>query len=184
VNPAGVGARPGPPPKQSAPTLGQVTNIRALTAADWPAVRAIYAEGIATGNATFETEPPSWAGWDAAKLPDHRFVAVDGGIVLGWAAVSPTSGRCVYAGVVENSVYVGAGARGRGVGRALLDALIDSTEAAGIWTIETGIFPENAASLALHKAVGFREVGIRERLGRLHGRWRDVVFLERRSTVV
>jgi len=161
-----------------------VPNIRDLTAADWRAVRAIYAEGIATGNATFETEPPTWAGWDAAKLPGHRFVAVDGGTVLGWAAVSPTSSRCVYAGVVENSVYVGAAARGRGVGRALLEALIRSTEEAGIWTIETGIFPENTASLALHMAVGFREVGIRERLGRLHGRWRDVVFLERRSAIV
>jgi L-amino acid N-acyltransferase YncA len=184
VRPAGVRAPSGPPPEHSPPTLGQVPNIRALTAADWPAVREIYAEGIATGNATFETEPPSWAGWDAGKLPDHRFVAVDGGTVLGWTAVSPTSSRRVYAGVVENSIFVTAAARGRGVGRVLLAALIDSTERAGVWTIQSGIFPENAASLALHRALGFREVGVRERLGQLHGRWRDVVFLERRSKAI
>jgi L-amino acid N-acyltransferase YncA len=164
------------------PALGSVgVEIRAMTAADWPAVAAIYAEGIATGDATFETAVPTWAAFDAGKLPAHRLVAADGDTVLGWAAVSPVSARPVYAGVVENSVYVAAAARGRGVGRALLQALVDATERAGIWTIQTGIFPENTASLALHRAAGFREVGRRDRLARLHGTWRDVTFLERRS---
>jgi phosphinothricin acetyltransferase len=159
--------------------------IRSMTAADWPAVAAVYAAGIATGDATFETEIPSWARWDAGHLPGHRLVAVDGGAVLGWAAVSPVSDRCAYAGVVEDSIYLAEAARGRGVGRALLTALVTSTERAGIWTVQTGIFPENAASLALHRAVGFRDVGVRERLGRMpDGRWRDVVLLERRSRVV
>jgi L-amino acid N-acyltransferase YncA len=158
--------------------------IRELTAADWPAVAAIYAAGIATGDATFETEVPSWERWDADHLAEHRVVAVAGGEVFGWAAVSPTSSRCVYAGVVEDSIYLAEHARGRGVGRVLLTALVESTEQAGIWTVQTGIFPENTASLALHRAVGFRDVGVRQRLGRMHGRWRDVVFLERRSPVV
>ncbi len=155
-----------------------------MTAADWPAVAAVYAAGIATGDATFETEVPSWPRWAAGHPAEHRLVAADGGEVVGWAAVSPTSPRPAYAGVVEDSIYLAAAARGRGVGRALLSALVASTERAGIWTVQTGIFPENAASLALHRAVGFREVGIRERVGRLHGRWRDVVLLERRSPVV
>jgi phosphinothricin acetyltransferase len=158
--------------------------IRAMTAVDWPAVAAIYAAGIATDDATFETEAPSWECWDAAHLAEHRLVAVDGGDVLGWAAVGPVSERCVYAGVVEDSIYLAEHARGRGVGRALLTVLVESTERAGIWTVQTGIFPENAASLALHRAVGFRDVGVRERLGQLHGRWRDVLLLERRSRVV
>ncbi|MDT4893013.1 MAG: hypothetical protein QOE97_2048 [Pseudonocardiales bacterium] len=149
------------------------------------AVLAIYQEGIVDGDATFETEPPAWAAFDAAKLPQHRFVALGGGgEVLGWVAVSPVSSRCVYAGVVEHSVYVARAARGRGVGRALLDALIASTQDAGIWTIESGVFPENAASMALHRAAGFRVVGTRERLGRRGDRWRDVVLLERRSTAI
>ncbi|MFN8076794.1 MAG: N-acetyltransferase family protein [Kineosporiaceae bacterium] len=149
------------------------------------AVLAVYAEGIATGDATFETAPPSWAAFDAAKLPEHRWVALDGdGRLLAWVAASAVSDRCVYAGVVEHSVYVAAGARGRGVGRVLLEALIASTEAAGIWTIQSGVFPENVASLALHRVCGFREVGVRERIGRRDGRWRDVVMLERRSPVV
>jgi phosphinothricin acetyltransferase len=146
------------------------------------AVLAIYREGIDDGDATFETEPPAWAVFDVAKLPQHRFVAVDdAGEVLGWVAVSAVSNRCVYAGVVEHSVYVSRAARGRGVGRALLDAVIASTEDAGIWTIESGVFPENSASIALHRAAGFRVVGTRERLGRHGDRWRDVVLLERRS---
>lgn len=158
---------------------GRANDSRALAAA-----REIYAAGILTGNATFETEPPDWAHWDATHLPDHRYVALDGGRVLGWAAVSPVSERCAYAGVVENSVYVHPDAQGRGVGLALLQAVISSTEAAGIWTIQTGIFPENTASIALHQRVGFHTVGTRSRLGRLDGRWRDVVLLERRSDIV
>ncbi|MFI2708216.1 GNAT family N-acetyltransferase, partial [Nocardioides sp. CER28] len=149
----------------------------------------IYAAGIATGDATFETTPPTWEAFDAGKLPGHRWVALDGGRVLGWVAVSSVSDRCVYAGVVEHSVYVDPGAQGRGVGRALLAALVASTEAAGIWTIQSGVFPENVASLALHEAAGFRVVGTRERVGRMSagpyaGRWRDVVLLERRSGLV
>jgi L-amino acid N-acyltransferase YncA len=145
-------------------------------------VLTIYQAGIDEGDATFETVAPTWPQFDAGRLPDHRFVALDAsGRVLGWVAVSPVSDRCVYAGVVENSVYVDPGARGRGVGRALLDALIASTEAAGLWTIQSGVFPENRASIALHLRAGFREVGRRERLGKHHGRWRDVVFIERRS---
>jgi phosphinothricin acetyltransferase len=141
----------------------------------------IYRLGIATGHATFETEPPSWPAFTAGRLPGHRFVALDGDRVLGWTACSAVSDRCVYSGVVEHSVYVHPGARGRGVGRALLRALIDSTERAGIWTIQSGVFPENTASLALHHACGFRTVGTRERVGRHHGAWRDVILLERRS---
>jgi L-amino acid N-acyltransferase YncA len=144
-------------------------------------VLEIYRLGIATGHATFETEPPSWPAFTAGRLPGHRFVALDGDRVLGWTACSAVSDRCVYSGVVEHSVYVHPGARERGVGRALLRALIDSTERAGIWTIQSGVFPENTASLALHHACGFRTVGTRERVGRHHGAWRDVILLERRS---
>jgi L-amino acid N-acyltransferase YncA len=147
-------------------------------------VLAIYQAGIDEGNATFETQAPPWDEFSAAKLPAHRYVATAGVDVLGWVAVSAVSGRCVYAGVVEHSVYVHPGARGQGVGRQLLAALISSTEAAGIWTIESGIFPENTASAALHRAAGFRAVGIRERIGQHHGRWRDVVLIERRSSAV
>ena len=145
----------------------------------------VYRLGIATGDATFETEPPTWERFTAARLPEHRFVALDpGGRVLGWIACSPVSDRCVYAGVVEHSLYVHPDARQRGIGKALLEALIDATEAAGIWTIQSGIFPENTASLALHSACGFRTVGTRERIGKHHGTWRDVVLLERRSPTV
>ena len=151
-----------------------------MTPGDWPAVEAIYAEGIATRLATFETATPTWEEFDAGRLPDHRLVAVDGSRIVGWAAVSPTSGRECYAGVVEHSVYVSAGARGRGVGRALMEALVASTDEAGIWTIQTSIFPENAASLALHLATGFRVVGRRERIAQLNGVWRDTLLLERR----
>ena len=148
------------------------------------AVLGIYQAGIDEGDATFETQAPDWPEFTAAKLPGHRFVASHGADVLGWVAVSPVSGRCVYAGVVEHSVYVHPAARGRGIGRLLLGALIASTEAAGIWTIQSGIFPENAASLTLHQAAGFRVVGTRERIGRHRGRWRDVVLIERRSPAV
>lgn len=159
--------------------------VRAMQPTDWPSVHSIYAEGSSTGDATFDTRPPNWAHFDATRLPTHRFVAVsDDGFVLGWVAVSRVSPREAYAGVVEDSVYVAASASGQGVGRALLAALIASTEIAGIWTIQSGIFPENGASLALHERMGFRRVGTRERAGRLAGRWRDVVLVERRSPVV
>ena len=155
--------------------------VEPMRADDWPAVREIYLEGIATGEATFETGAPSWEGWDAAHLPELRFVARHEGVVVGWVAASPVSERCVYRGVVEHSVYVAAAARGRGTGRRLLETLIAATDAAGIWTIQSGIFPENGASLALHEACGFRRVGVRERIGQLDGRWRDVILLERRA---
>lgn len=157
--------------------------IAPMTPAHGPAVLAIYQAGIDTGNATFETVAPDWPTWDATHLPVHRFVATEGTQVLGWVAVSATSDRCVYAGVVEESIYVAASARGRGVGRLLMAAVIESTEQAGIWTLQSGVFPENTASLALHTSSGFRIVGVRERIGRRDGRWRDVVFLERRSAV-
>jgi L-amino acid N-acyltransferase YncA len=158
--------------------------LQPLRPEDWPAVRAIYQAGIATGDATFETAAPDWPAWDAAHLADHRLVARVDGQVVGWAALAPVSDRCAYAGVAEASIYVAPQAQGRGVGRALLTAVVASAEQAGIWTVQTGIFPENQASLGLHEACGFRVVGVRERLGRLHGRWRDVVLLERRSPVI
>ncbi|MEU6972358.1 N-acetyltransferase family protein [Kitasatospora aureofaciens] len=148
-------------------------------------ILAIYQLGIDGGDATFETTAPTWQAFDATRLSEHRLVAVDGGgRVLGWAAVVPVSDRCAYAGVVEHSVYVHPDARGRGVGLALLTALLASTDAAGVWTVQSGIFPENTASLALHSKAGFRVVGTRERLGRHLGRWRDVVLVERRSPTV
>jgi len=161
-----------------------VLSIEAMTGAHAPAVLAIYQAGIDEGNATFETRAPDWQAFSAARLPGCRYVAVDGGRVAGWVAVSAVSSRPAYAGVVEHSVYVDPGARGKGVGRRLLAAVIDATEAAGIWTIQAGIFPENTVSLAMHKSAGFRVVGVRERMGRHHGRWRDVVLIERRSLAV
>lgn len=149
------------------------------------AVLAIYQAGIDEGNATFETSAPSWADFDRGKLTAHRLVALDDdATVLGWVAAVPVSDRCVYAGVVEHSVYVAPLARGRSVATTLLATFIASTEQAGIWTIQSGIFPENTASIALHRAAGFRTVGTRERIGQHHGRWRDVVLMERRSQVV
>jgi L-amino acid N-acyltransferase YncA len=164
----------------------------------WPAVREIYAEGIATGNATFETELPGWEKWDNRHLKSCRLVALepisedpgaplvslDKPTVLGWAALSPVSNRHVYRGVAEVSVYVAAAARGRGVGKALLQALVLESEVNGIWTLQAGIFPENTASIALHKSCGFRKVGVRRRIGRLGDVWRDVLLLERRSASV
>lgn len=176
-----------------------MTGVRVvpLTSAHADAVLAIFQAGIDGGDASFEPHAPTWEAWDAAHLPAHRFVAVDGDEVLGWVALSPVSPRPVYRGVAEVSVYVAPAAQGRGVGRALLEAVIASSEAGGLWTLQAGIFPENTASLALHRACGFRVVGVRERLGRHRfgpgGRrgaqaplspWRDVVLLERRSTVV
>jgi L-amino acid N-acyltransferase YncA len=155
--------------------------IRRMEPSDWPQVRDIYASGIASGNATFETEAPEWEAWDSAHLGDFRYVAEEDGVVIGWAAASPVSDRCCYAGVVENSVYVDPTRQGKGVGRQLLETLIRASEQAGIWTIQTGIFPENTASVALHESSGFRIVGRRERLGQLEGIWRDVLLLERRS---
>jgi L-amino acid N-acyltransferase YncA len=148
---------------------------------DWPAVEAIYAEGIATRSATFETKPPDYTEFDARHHAEHRLVAVDDGHVVGWAALAPTSPRACYAGVAESSVYVAGSARGRGVGRALMEAVIASAGDGGIWTIQAGMFPENAASLALHERLGFRLVGRFERIAQLDGAWRDTLLLERRS---
>jgi L-amino acid N-acyltransferase YncA len=163
--------------------IGAQTVVRDLRPKVWPRVAAVYAEGIRTGNATFEPGVPSWEAWDAAH-PELRLVAELDGEVAGWAALSPVSDRCCYSGVAENSVYVAAHARGRGVGRMLLDELIARSEADGIWTLQAGVFPENKASMALHIACGFRVVGVRERLGELNGVWRDVFMLERRSEAV
>jgi L-amino acid N-acyltransferase YncA len=158
--------------------------VVAMTDDHADAVRAIYAAGIDGGHATFETAVPAWDAFIAGKLPGHRYVALDGDAVTGWVACSAVSARPAYAGVVEHSVYVDPAHGGRGIGRALLGELIDSTERAGIWTIQSGVFPENTASLALHERCGFRRIGVRERIGRHHGRWRDVILLERRSPVI
>jgi len=159
--------------------------VRAMRASDADAVLTIYQAGLDSGEASFEVIAPDWDGFDTSRLPDHRHVAVGAdGRIVGWIAASAVSRRAVYAGVVEHSVYVDPAARGHGVGGVLLAALIASTEAAGIWTIQSAIFPENTASLALHARAGFRVVGVRERIARHHGRWRDVVLIERRSTIV
>jgi L-amino acid N-acyltransferase YncA len=158
--------------------------IRELTAEDWPAVREIFEQGIAGRNATFEVEAPSWEAWHRAQLDGQRYVAVEQGRVVGWVAAHPVSMRPCYRGVVEHSVYVHDDWQGKGIGRALLERLFESTEAAGIWTIQTGIFPENEASLALHRKAGFRVVGTQERLGKMDGVWRNVVVLERRSEAI
>jgi L-amino acid N-acyltransferase YncA len=155
--------------------------IRTMQPSDWPAVRAIYEQGLATRQASFETETPDWEAWDAAHFTELRLVAERDGEVVGWSALSPASRRPCYAGVVEESVYVAEEARGQGVGTKLLEALIERAEAAGIWTIQTSIFPENVASIGLHRRFGFRVVGVRERIGQLDGVWRDTVLLERRA---
>lgn len=155
-----------------------------MSDSDSEAVLAIYLEGIATGNATFETTTPEWEAWDASHLSHSRLVARSDGRVVGWAALSAVSGRCVYGGVAEVSVYVGESGRGLGIGRALLQALIESSEANGIWTLQAGIFRENDASLAIHLKHGFREIGYRERIGKQNGIWRDTILLERRSGTV
>jgi len=163
--------------------------VRDMTAADWPDVERIYREGIATGNATFEASPPSWEDFDSEKVAHPRLVAVEDGAVVGWAAAGRVSSRCVYEGVLEHSVYVAESARGHGVGRVLLDAFLRAAEAAQIWTVQSGVFPENEPSLALHRELGFRTVGTRERVGKMgygpySGVWRDVVMIERRSSRV
>jgi phosphinothricin acetyltransferase len=151
---------------------------------DWEAVRSIYLEGIATGNATFETEAPDWETWDNSHRQDCRLVARAGDEIIGWAALSPVSRRQCYSGVAENSVYVAASARGKGMGKALLKALVQESERQGIWTLQTSIFPENGASIAIHQACGFRKMGRRERISRLRGVWRDTIVVERRSQEV
>jgi L-amino acid N-acyltransferase YncA len=155
-----------------------------MTAGDWPAVRAIYEEGIATGDATFDTKVPEWPQWDAGHLGSCRLVARRGGEVVGWAALSPVAKKDAYRGVAEMSLYVSERARGSGVAKALGEALIEASEEAGIWTLEGWIFPENEVSLALCRSFGFRVVGVRERAGKLGDRWRDVVIVERRSDKV
>ena len=158
--------------------------IEPMQLGDWEQVRAIYLEGIATGHATFETAAPSWDAWDTAHFNFARLVARNGNAIAGWAALSTGSQRCVYGGVAEVSVYVSHTQRHSGVGRRLLEALISESERNGIWTLQAGMFPENAGSLALHRRCGFREVGRRERIGKLNGKWRDTILLERRSPLV
>ncbi len=164
--------------------LAAGVTLRPMRARDWPAVRRIYAEGIATGNATFETEVPPQEHLDRHWLPGHRWVAELDGTVAGWAALTRVSERDCYAGVVETSLYVGEGVRGRGIGGALVRQQVEAADLAGLWTLQTSVFPENRASLAVHRAAGFRIVGVRERIAQLHGRWRDTVLLERRSPAV
>lgn len=158
--------------------------LQPFTPEHWPAAKAIYEAGIATGHATFTTEAPTWEEWDNGHLAHSRLVALHEARLVGWAALSAVSGRCVYGGVAEVSVYIAPEARGQGVGRQLLAALIASSEAHNMWTLQAGIFPENHASVRLHESLGFRQVGRRERIGQLAGHWRDTLLLERRSTVV
>ena len=158
--------------------------IEEMTEAHWPAVKSIYEEGIATGDATFQTGAPSFSEWDQSHLKEPRFVVSDNDVVVAWAALTPVSGRCVYAGVAEVSVYVAANARGKGAGKLALGALIDASEKLGLWTLQAGIFPENPASLKLHASLGFRTVGYREKIGKMNERWRDTVLLERRSQLI
>jgi L-amino acid N-acyltransferase YncA len=160
-----------------------IVSVEAMVDQDWPAVRMIYIEGIQSGNATFEKSAPEWTAWNAGHLAPCRLVARSAGEVHGWAALSPVSNRCVYAGVAEVSVYVTEQSRGLGIGRKLLFSLVEGSEREGIWTLQAGIFPENISSVELHKRLGFRIVGIREKLGSMDGRWRDVLLMERRSTV-
>lgn len=162
----------------------KTASIDTLAEEDWPSVRHIYEEGIATRNATFEKSAPHWTEWDAEHLRSPRLVARAENQVLGWAALSPVSRRQVYAGVAEVSVYVAAEVQGQKIGLQLLRTLVEASEKAGIWTLQAGIFPENIASLALHKACGFTTVGIRKQIGRMNGRWRDTILMERRSKII
>jgi L-amino acid N-acyltransferase YncA len=159
--------------------------FRALTIGDWQQVKRIYEEGIATGNATFQTSAPTWEEWDASHVKNSRIVAIDEqNNILGWAALTPVSGRCVYAGVAEVSVYVSHNARGIGIGKALLNELIRQSEQNGFWTLTAGIFPENEASVKIHTQAGFKLLGIREKIGKMNEKWRNTMLLERRSDVV
>jgi L-amino acid N-acyltransferase YncA len=158
--------------------------IISLQSEHWPPVKAIYEAGLETGNASFQTSAPSWEEWDATHLKHSRLVALDGDTVLGWAALTPVSDRCVYAGVAEVSVYIDNNSRGKGIGKTLLQALITESEKNGLWTLQAGIFPENIASLQLHAKAGFRTIGTREKIGQMNGKWRDTVLLERRSKTV
>ncbi|MDF0707792.1 GNAT family N-acetyltransferase [Flagellimonas okinawensis] len=158
--------------------------IRNMTSSDWDAVSNIYMEGIATGFATFETKVPSYEHWDKAHIDDCRLIAEDNGTIMGWAALSPVSSRCVYGGVGEVSVYISRNSRGKGVGQALMQHLIQESEKAGFWTIQSGIFPENRASIKLHEKVGFRYIGKRERVGKINGVWKDNLLFEKRSDKV
>jgi len=160
------------------------TEIRAMAAEDWESVRAIYLDGIATGQATFETEAPTWTTWNNAHLPAARLVAISSERIAGWAALSAVSARPVYRGVAEVSVYVAQQMRGTGIGRLLLEALVRESENEGIWTLQAGIFPENAASISIHNSCGFREVGRRESIAKMEGVWRDTLLFERRSKLV
>ena len=159
-------------------------NINQMLPEDWEAVRRIYLEGIDTGNATFQQKAPSWDEWNETHLTECRLVARSASTVLGWAALSPTSSRCDYAGVAQVRIYVSQDSRGKGIGVQLLKTLIEKSEQNGFWTIQAGIFPENSASLKLHKAFGFRDIGRRERIGKMNGIWRDVLLLERRSNSI
>jgi len=159
-------------------------SVQPMRANDWEQVSQIYAEGIATGFATFEKSIPSYESWNAAHMQSCRIVAVENDSILGWAALSPVSSRCVYGGVAEVSVYVGGDSRGKGVGKLLMENLIKESEAEGIWTIQSGIFPENEGSIELHKKVGFRYIGKRERVGKLDDVWKDNLLFERRSKVI
>jgi L-amino acid N-acyltransferase YncA len=155
-----------------------------MLAANWENVKRIYEEGIATGNATFQTSAPSWEEWDSSHLQSCRLIAVDNDEVIGWAALTPVSERCVYAGVAEVSVYVAGEARGRGVGKKLLECLIKESEKNNLWTLQAGIFPENTGSIKIHEACGFRLIGRREKIGKMNDKWRDTILLERRSAIV
>jgi phosphinothricin acetyltransferase len=155
--------------------------IAALLPEHWAAVKTIYEQGIATGQATFQTDAPAWEEWNASHLSHSRLVAIEDNQVIGWAALTPVSGRCVYAGVAEVSVYIEKASRGKGIGKALLGALIAESEKNNLWTLQAGIFPENQASIRIHEKCGFRQLGIREKIGQHHGVWRDTVLLERRS---
>ena len=159
-------------------------NIITIQPAHYPEIAEIYLQGIATGNATFQTTAPSWEEWDISHLPHSRIAAVVNDQIAGWAALSPVSSRCVYAGVAEVSVYVGKAYCGKGIGQKLLEALIEESEGHNLWTLQSGIFPENVASIRLHEKCGFRQIGYREKIGQMNGVWRDNIIMERRSKTV